>query len=165
MVEHKRRPIHAPKWYHPVRPPPSSRWNLLQYPLFPPPSPRSLPPTTKLHRLRRIPRNSPRTPTPPSTKSTITTTIKPSPTSVLLEKFTFYHGPSTQILVCANLGPKDSLYPYTRLVKWLWYVNYPWPDPNPPSAAYNALTTVTSTSQPHRYTLPPIAHISKEIWS
>ena len=88
-----------------------------------------------------------------------------SPTSAFLEQFTFFHGPSTQILAYTIPGPPGSLNPNTRLINWVWYVNYPWPDPSTPSSAFNSLMTDTTTHQTHRYTLPPTAKLPPEIWS
>lgn len=53
------------------------------------------------------------------------TALSPSATETFSEKFTFYHGPGTQILGYLIPGPGGRLGKGERLFNWVWYCNYP----------------------------------------
>lgn len=73
--------------------------------------------------------------------------------STLVERFTFYHAPGTQILSYVIPGKNDTLKQGDRLINWVWYCNY------------EDLSTVHTDcdGQTHRWSLAP-KKVNAKIW-
>lgn len=85
------------------------------------------------------------------------TDASPAATEAFVEKFAFYHSQGIQILSYTIPGPNGALEPGTRLINWVWYVNYP-----EDSQDFTDLMT-DSNGKRHHNTLP-IGSMRDEIW-
>ena len=79
-------------------------------------------------------------------------------TDVIVERFPFFHGPSTQMLAYTIPGPAGTLTKGQRLVNWVWYVNVP-----EASQEYKDFMT-DKDGNIHRYTWPTGGKMRDEIW-
>lgn len=77
--------------------------------------------------------------------------------NVFVEKFTFYHGPGTQILGYAIPGKNGTLEKGRRLVNWVWYCNY-----EEGSEEYQELMTDVDGKE-HRFTVPTGGKMRQEV--
>ncbi|KAF2096113.1 FAD/NAD(P)-binding domain-containing protein [Rhizodiscina lignyota] len=79
-------------------------------------------------------------------------------TDVFVERFTFYHGSSTQILAYTIPGPESSLESGKRLVNWVWY----WNLADGSEELRNVMTDTDGNT--HRWTLPTGGKMQPRVW-
>ncbi|KAF2446730.1 FAD/NAD(P)-binding domain-containing protein [Karstenula rhodostoma CBS 690.94] len=86
------------------------------------------------------------------------TAVSPAARDVFVEKFPFFHSNGVQILAYTIPGPHGAVAPGTRLLNWVWYVNYA-----EDSREHVDLMTDKEGTR-HHVTLPP-GGIQDAVWT